>query len=258
MGKKYVVRSDEKISHAVRRFVLTELAVEKFSWYSRIYKEIDENVYEKKNSRLQKRRIYPPVVSDALKKLIQRGDILKEEERRKIGGKGQPVKPIHITLRGLLKILAEKETWDFIEEIADKQSHKLPIVFGNWEYFRKNKVRNRVIKAMKAFFASPPVYSAEFLSEVKGEIRERLLAEYDSSSAALLTEYVLFLPLYQASDRDEALDWVRLWMKKPDLKRYMIQEFRRKKQNTSEINYFLKYIEKIQKSEPNLKPNRSA
>lgn len=245
----YTVHSGEKKSRAIRRFVLTELATEgMFSWYDRLFKQIKHKAYKEKNGKLSEVKIYKPHVWNAIQKLEQNGDIYVEKKARRIGGKGPLKKPVYITKRGLFKLLAEDETWKLIDEIAPKQKDKLPI-FEYWDHFVNEKVRDKVIAAMQIFFRDHLPYSSKELSKMNNKMRERALKFLESRIPANLTHYILFLPLLLPDCPDEALNWLRVWMKQPDLKDYMIEEFHREQQRSSEINRFLEYVESVEKNE---------
>lgn len=246
ISQAHIVLPNEKISHAIRRFVLTELAMEEeFSWYSHLYKEISRKIYKENNNSFVKATIYASRVHEAIQKLAKEGDILVEKEKRKIDEKGQPIRPVRITPRGLFKILAEEETWKFIEKIAPKQEDKFPL-FGYWEYFNERKVKDTFIAAMKHFFQYPLPYSSKELSKMGEEMRENMLKFYDSTIPFNLAHHVLFLPLLLPSHPDDALKWLRVWNEKPHLKSFMMEEFQREKERSNEINRFLEYLKNVE------------
>jgi hypothetical protein len=50
---------------------------------------------------------------------------------------------------GLFNALTRKITWDYINEIAQVQSDNLPLIFGKWEFFKENKILEKIIYNLK-------------------------------------------------------------------------------------------------------------
>lgn len=239
IGTLHFIHSCEKKAQAIKRFVLLELATKEFSWYNSIYKNLKDKIYKKGKNKPQKIKIYQTVIWDAIKKLEREGDVYVEKENQKIGGKGQPVRIIRITKRGLFKLLAHDDAWAFIDKIASNHKDKLPIIFGYWDHFVKEGVKSKVIEAMRIFFKNPlPYFSREF-SKMKKEVQEKYFAVFDSMLDDMLNHYVLFLPLLSSKTPNEAREWLKVWQEKTILKRYMIEEFQRKMQQNSEIKAYV-------------------
>ncbi len=83
-------------------------------------------------------------VLSVLSKLKKRKLIESRQEER-----GRERKYYNITFEGLVGILKYEQAFAHIDEIAKTQKEMLPLVFGKWKFFKKQKILNEIIERLR-------------------------------------------------------------------------------------------------------------
>jgi len=186
---------------------------------------------------LEKEKIEPfpfhsSTVSRSLERLEKQGFIIKAEQPVK-SKKGPPNIPCTLTLFGLLRVLEiSKELWGYIDEIAAKHANKLPLIFGEWNYFKEKRVEGKVLEAMKIFCKTyvPYMYTSRGLAKTDEFLREDLTRNILFFHLGLIT----LPPLNKASEqirqqifereKMKTFDWVKVWFENEKLRQYLTKE----------------------------------
>ena len=63
--------------------------------------------------------------------------------------KGRKRKFYELTFFGLIACLTYKWAWQLIDEIAEAKKNMLPLVFGKWTFFKKEKLLDEIIGRLK-------------------------------------------------------------------------------------------------------------
>jgi len=69
-------------------------------------------------------------------------------EKSKKGGMKKKI--LSLTETGLLFALANKDVWPNIDQVANNYQNVLPLIFGEWQFFLNNGLRNEVINRIQA------------------------------------------------------------------------------------------------------------
>lgn len=199
--------------------------------YKKLKKGILPHALERK--RMEPFKLYNNRVGRSLDRLEKQGFIEKEKQQRK-SKKGPPRIFCHTTFHGLLHILEfHKESWGYINEIARKHVDKLPLIFGEWEYFGKKGVKDKVIEAMKAFCKTYVPYA---YTSGRFERTNELFLREDMTRAILYFHLNLITlpPLNKASEqvrqqifereKMKTFEWVRIWLENRKLEQYLTRE----------------------------------
>lgn len=165
-------------------------------------------------------------VQKALKRLLNKKLIEIKKSKKLPSGVEQ--KWYDLNMSGLvIALYAKRDLWEHIDEIAEKQKDKLPLVFGKWKFFAEKGVKSEVIEELYLFifekiFLAPP-FMERALMEL-GSIRE----DVDAFFMEFLTEYVLFHGYNTHSLPDtyheEEKEWVKVLMCDADLKSYLSKQ----------------------------------
>ena len=225
-------------------------------WCYGIFKKLNED--ELPNALLGRRKesfkIYLTTVGRTLNELVSLGLIRKEKRLVKLK-KGHPKRMYHITFHGLLYVLEfYEESWMHIDDIAKKHADKLPLIFKQWEYFGRKKVKKEVIQAMRIFCKTYVPYQSTL-----GKL-ERINAEFLREN---MTRHILFfhLPLvthpfylskaseevkqnmYERAKR-ETLEWINIWLDNHRLEKYAKTELNRHEEECVERLTNIKLVKK--------------
>jgi len=107
-------------------------------------------------------------VYNSIKYLLEKG--LIEKTRSEPGKKNRNMKVDYyrLTDAGWMPISGYKPFWQHIDEIAERNESKLPLIFGKWDFFRKNAVLDEITaKLQTAFYVVWRRYDWETLALVK-------------------------------------------------------------------------------------------
>lgn len=86
-----------------------------------------------------------------MKKLEKNGYIeIKREEPFRIRGRKKKI--YGLTFRGLIAAIRQKESWEHIDDIANRQKALLPLLFGKWRYFKENVGKEKLTKPLPWIF----------------------------------------------------------------------------------------------------------
>lgn len=167
--------------------------------------------------------------------------------------KGHKKGPFYcLTLVGLLKLLCYDVSAQDLHTIIEGNADRVPLLFGEWDYFEKNKVAPKILFAMRYFY-SFHVLEGEFVipnysRSKKKKFRKKNLPKQQNwltprpkLNSSVLTRYILFhyLPMLTISTfetehplerriveqcRRVSFEWARVWSGKPKLRRYLNEQ----------------------------------
>lgn len=210
------------------------------------------------NNKIKPFKFYYSMVDRSLQRLEKYGFIKKAEQPVK-SKKGPPKILCTLTLFGLLRLLEiSKESWGYIDEIAAMHADKLPLIFGEWKYFKENHAERRVIEALKTFCKAyiPHWYTSQGLESIDDFLREDLTR----SILYLYLGLITLPPLDKVSEqrrqeiiefeKKRTFDWIKVWFEKEKLKEYMIKELdadeKEHEQRLIGIKLVKEYIKKLE------------
>lgn len=156
---------------------------------------------------------------------------------------GHGSKPCKLTTAGLFTMLAADwpEVWAKLDKIILENKSKVPLIFGNWEDFNKDKVANDFKIHIINYFKHPIhsfISSYEILRYVPTKLSEKLLAE-DMTRHVILPYifpyfYELFLPgfakylsLSPYPSERQVEGWFKTIIRYPNLRIYLLEELNR-------------------------------
>lgn len=259
-SEKFQVLGRKQKQHLIDSLCLKILAKERVSWGYNIYcklKQIELPRFLKINNKIKPFPVYYSTIERSLQRLERRNFIKKAKEPTK-SKKGPAQKLCTLTLLGLLYLLEfNKESWGYIKEIAEKHADKLPLIFGEWEHFKKNYAESKVIDALKAFCKTylPHIYTFKGLDKAEDFLREDLTRSILYSHLSLIT----LPPLDKVSEqrkqeiieleKKRTFDWVKVWFENEKLREYLIKELdydeKEHEQRLTGIKLVKEYIKKI-------------
>lgn len=245
--------------HVIDLLCLKIMAKDGIEWSYDLYIKLKKSQLPSflKNTKIKPFKFYYSMVDRSLQRLEKYGFIRKAKQRVK-SKKGPPKILCTLTLLGLLRLLEiNKESWGYIDEIATKHADKLPLIFGEWEHFKKNYAESKVIDALKAFCKAyiPRMYTSKGLDKVDDFLREDLTRSILYFHLSLIT----LPPLGRVSEqrkqeiieleKKRTFDWVKVWFENEKLREYLIKELdydeREHEQRLAGIKLVKEYIRKI-------------
>lgn len=173
-----------------------------------------------------------------------------------------------ISLSGLMLFLSAKENWsdfDVISDVARTHPKLIPLVFGNWEYFVNEGVRDEVIKRLKKLFSHEETArrlyfcSRGLLFPETSELSEEdAMRISDLVVGYEIAKYIIFQGLdpYWYNIYEFKIDgkpkinpdikrWVNLLVGKEELKKYITQQLKQYRADFNERLYNIELWENL-------------
>lgn len=156
-----------------------------------------------------------------------------------------------LTEAGLLLALADENVWSHIYRVASNYRDMLPLIFGEWEFYMDNGLRNEIISRLEAAVQG---FSLEFQSawfkivkidrpdrdykvklENLGKAKSDLVRVLLRNIAPTLTDKVLGLDLFLfVGEGSEQRSFIGKLIKNQKLEKYFDGEFQYWVRNTKE------------------------
>lgn len=126
-----------------------------------------------------------------------------------------------LTIYGLVVclLLDSKEVWTYIDEIAEAQKNRLPLIFGKWSYFKEKSILDEVVerlkiavlqlstdKSMKALRYLADLEQRSSILRVLSENEELKKDAFSDLRIAFLNIRDEYLPLAQSSEKQANID----------------------------------------------------
>lgn len=143
-----------------------------------------------------------------------------------------------LTLSGLLVTFDYTPTWNYIDQIAEKQADKLPLIFGKWQFFINKGVRDKVAKRFEGAVLSELwnltketirfVESEETKKGIEIFRKEKMTSVLDLERT-LTVNTLMFSYVWPPSFKlekyyDEELEWTKILMQDSDLADFWFKE----------------------------------
>jgi len=179
-----------------------------------------------------------------------------------------------ITFCGLVLFLSDRKNWTSFEAISDvAHSHPklIPLIFGNWDYFVQEGVRDDVIKKLKELFSDENWAKGAYFYASEGSVypkiskyEEDAMARTDYVPGCAIANYIIFHRLdpywrniSPIEDTEKPLmnaeieKWVQILVRKEELRNYItaqLEVYRRDfNERLSNIKLWENLIEKAKK-----------
>lgn len=264
VSKKFTPLSREEKTLLMDLLCLLILAKDGPDWCYNIYKKLKKIELPRALNRKKKKpfKLWLSTVGRALDRLESQKLIKKEEKIRKLE-KGHPKRIYHLNFHGLLYLLEfYKESWAHIDDIAIKHLDKLPLIFGEWEYFGEKGVKGKVIEAMKNFCITYVPYKFAGRGRLERTDEPLLIELMTHSTLYFDLGFITRPPLNKASEqirhrifereKKKALEWVKIWFGNQKLKLYLNEELDKYERGHEEglrnIKILREYIQSLERN----------